>query len=88
MFGGTSAIWSYSELDENDERYEIDCTGLTENQVDALVKHGGDTDYMHAHNKLAGVLRLPADFREKLTGGEEDPLYKGEIQEYMHETAR
>lgn len=70
------------EIDEEPQRYEVDLTPLPEFEVDVLVKHT-DCGYMHYHNKLTGVLTLPAQVFEDLKDLDNDPFYKGEIRKYV-----
>lgn len=73
-------------LDQDiDEGYSLDVTPIPEVEVDILVKHA-DTGYMANHNKLTGVLTLPEDFDERMADEDSDPLYKGQIKEYMKVT--
>jgi hypothetical protein len=65
-----------------DEQYALDLTPVPESEVDILIKHS-DSGYMPYYNKLVGVLTLPEDFAEGMADPEEDPLYKGEIKQYM-----
>jgi hypothetical protein len=67
----------------DDEPFELDLTPISEGEVDTLVEHGGDTDYMAAHNKLEGRLVIPPAALTELAGGSVDPLYKGRITDMM-----
>lgn len=73
-------------LDQDvDEEHSLDMTPIPEVEVDILVKHA-DTGYMANHNKLTGVLTLPENFDERMADEDSDPLYKGQIKEYMKVT--
>lgn len=66
--------------------YELDTGPFTESVVDALVEHGADDcEYMPAHTKLVGLLRLPPELRAAMSDPESNPLYKGGIGEFMWE---
>lgn len=73
-----------SRFPSADEPFELDLTPISEGEVDTLVKQGGDTTYMAAHNKLEGRLVLTDEVLAELAGGSMDPLYKGRIAERMH----
>lgn len=61
------------------EGYGVDLTPLDEATVDARVAAPDDTDYMAAHNKLAGTLSIPtADDTDLL-----DVIYKGGIADLV-----
>lgn len=66
-----------------DEAFELELEPIPEVEVDILVKRGGDTNYMAAHNKLAGRLVLTDEHLAKLAAGDVDPLYKGRIRDHM-----
>jgi hypothetical protein len=70
-----------------DEPFELDLTPISEGEVDTLVKHGGETDYMAAHNKLESRLVIPPPALTGLAGGSIDPLYKGRITDMMQAAA-
>lgn len=78
-----TALESFAE--EEPETFELDLTPVPETEVDILVKHGGDATYMDSHNKLVGLLVIPDPKLAELAGGALEPLYKGEIREYMRE---
>jgi hypothetical protein len=78
--GGLESSWAG---EPEDSPYELDMEPVPESEVDVLVKRGGDTDYMAAHNKLAGRLVLSDEALGKLRAGDVDPLYKGRIADYM-----
>jgi hypothetical protein len=69
--------------DQEPAPFTLDLALLPEFEVDILVKHGGDTDYMAARNKLVGRLVIPDDVLAQLAAGEEEPLYKGSIDDFM-----
>lgn len=66
-----------------DEAFELELAPIPEMEVDILVKRGGDTSYMAAHNKLAGRLVLTDEHLTTLAAGDVDPLYKGRIRDHM-----
>lgn len=72
-----------SFADQGPEAFTLDLTPIPESEVDVLVKHGGDTDYMPAHNKLVGRLVIPDDVLAQLAAGDEESLYKGDIDDFM-----
>jgi hypothetical protein len=73
-------------LANSDSSYELDMGPFTESAVDTVVKQGNDDcGYMPAHTKLVGLLRLPPELRAAMSDPEDDPLYKGEIREFMQE---
>jgi hypothetical protein len=81
LVGNEDALTTLREMIEDDESYELSTNELgegvfTESEVDILVKHGGDTDYMAAHSRLAGRLLIPD--RTDL-----DKFYKGGIKDLM-----
>lgn len=65
------------------DQFQLVAAPISENDVDLLVKHGGDTDYMAAHNKLEGRLVLTEEILAPLGTGDLDPLYKGRITDHM-----
>lgn len=66
-----------------EDSFDLDLTPVPEFEVDILIKHGGDTTYMAAHNKLEGLLVIPQEALTELGGGSIDPLYKGRISAMM-----
>lgn len=68
---------------DEEPEFELELAPMTETEVDTLVRHGGDTDYMAAHNKLEGRLVLPDGALDTLRLGDVDPLYKGRICDHM-----
>lgn len=68
---------------ERDDTYELDLGPITEDEVDTLIRHGSDTDYMAGHNKLAGLLNITDQFLQEMRDDHGDPLYKGEVRNLM-----
>jgi hypothetical protein len=74
------------EQDSDESGCTLDLNPISESEVDILVKHGGDTTYMDTHNKLSGTLTLTDEILEQISdGGDDDPLYKGGIREFMRD---
>ena len=72
----------FEDGDEDTNEYSLTGAILTEQEVDALVKYGGE-GYMNNHNKLEGNLdfeRLKTDIE---TIGLSESISKGDIINYM-----
>lgn len=68
-----------------DVSYMLTQTPIDEETVDTLIKNGNDVvGYMAAHTKLAGVLIPPGDVLMRARDLDDNPLYKGEIRNWMH----
>lgn len=72
--GALTALRELIDAADDDLGFSLSEETLTEHEVDALVRHGGDTTYLAAHTKLAGRMG-PVDDLEK--------LYKGQIADFM-----
>lgn len=73
-----------NERDPEGEEYDLDLSqSLSETEVDVLLRYGGDTNYMAAHNKLSGVLVFTPAAIARIKDPEDDPFYKGGIRQFV-----
>lgn len=68
------------------DQYELDLTPVPEAEVDSLVAYCDDDGYLPDHIKLAGTLVITEADAARIPDYKEDPLYKGGIRGFMHDT--
>lgn len=73
----------YEDFEEWDEcPFVLEDDDLEGHEVDLLVRYG-DSGYMDQHNRVDGLLQLPADFAEADSEAVTKYLYKGGIRDFF-----